>query len=156
MKPYALAIIACSASKLDKAAPARDLYTGALFKASLAVAEDMADRVVILSAKHGVLELDAVVEPYDVSLASMDKTQKLIWGDMVARALLKVLGIKDRTNIKECEAVGSRVLCLAPGSYVKCIGHLYGKGKWSMPLEGLGIGHQKQRLAAMLQQKEAA
>ena len=156
MKPYALAIIACSASKLDKAAPARDLYTGALFKASLAVAEALSDRVVILSAKHGVLELDAVVEPYDVALASMDKSQRLIWGDMVARALLKVLGIKDRTNIKECEAASERVLCLAPGSYVKCIGHLYGRGKWSMPLEGLGIGQQKKHLATMLERREAA
>lgn len=55
-KPYRLAIVACSASKLAHAAPARELYTGALFKLARELAETVADRWVILSAKHGALE----------------------------------------------------------------------------------------------------
>jgi hypothetical protein len=67
-------IIPCGGAKLDKAAPARELYTGSMFRDQLATALTMTtpDRIRILSAKHGLLELDQIVEPYDVKMGSGD------------------------------------------------------------------------------------
>lgn len=68
-------IIPCGAGKLDRAAPARHLYTGSMFRHALTnvqrlAAQDVADgcgpvRVLILSARHGLVELDTVLQPYE-------------------------------------------------------------------------------------------
>jgi hypothetical protein len=63
-----VAIIGCGKSKLDHAAPARDLYTGSLFRAALAHAEATADLVLIASAKHGLLRTSEPIEPYEQKL----------------------------------------------------------------------------------------
>jgi hypothetical protein len=68
-------VIPCGGKKLDHAAPARDLYCGSMFRHTLANVEQLAAldeaegrgpaRVVILSALHGLVGLDTVLEPYD-------------------------------------------------------------------------------------------
>lgn len=68
-------VVPCSGPKLNTPARARDLYTGTLFRHQLHAAEleaaattrdlGVEARVVILSALHGILELDDVVAPYD-------------------------------------------------------------------------------------------
>lgn len=65
-------VIPCGAAKLDHAAPARELYVSSMFRMALdaahaAVADDNG-RVLILSALHGLVELDDVLEPYDVKM----------------------------------------------------------------------------------------
>lgn len=78
-----LIVVGCGEAKLDRAAPARDLYTGSLFRDHLRLAVRLArgveGRVVILSAAHGVLDLDTVIEPYDVTLAKLDATERMCW-----------------------------------------------------------------------------
>lgn len=65
-------IIPCGADKSDHAAPARDLYTGGMFRMSLAAAEseaaDTGATVLILSALHGLITLDTVLAPYNVKM----------------------------------------------------------------------------------------
>ncbi|MGV7400402.1 DUF6884 domain-containing protein [Mycobacterium kansasii] len=65
-----LVVIACGADKLDRPAPARELYTSHHFRHALRAAHAYASRtesaVRILSAKHGLLALDTIVTPYDV------------------------------------------------------------------------------------------
>ncbi|WP_330275845.1 hypothetical protein OG205_09335 [Lentzea sp. NBC_00516] len=72
-------VIPCGGAKLFHQAPARELYTGSMFRFCLAVAVEEADlaaaaghdaAVRILSAKHGLLELDTLVAPYDVVISS--------------------------------------------------------------------------------------
>ena len=63
-------------------APAGELYNSAPFRHALAAAKAEAKahthelgepaRVVILSAKHGLLELDEIVEPYDVTMSDAE------------------------------------------------------------------------------------
>lgn len=61
-----LAVVACGASKLAHPAPARDLYTGGYFRAALAAAEHQAaGRVLILSARYGLIDPAEVIAPYD-------------------------------------------------------------------------------------------
>lgn len=132
--PYELGVIACSASKRSVATAASDLYTGALFRLALAVARRHCRRVRILSAKHGAVRLETVLEPYDASLVSLPKHLVAIWGARVGR---------------ELEAwKGRPVLCLASAPYWRPV---YGAGTWHRPLVGLGIGQQKARLAELLE-----
>lgn len=68
-------VIPCGGAKLDDASPARDLYIGSMFRHTLANVERLAGmdeaegrgpaRVLILSARHGLVQLDDVLEPYD-------------------------------------------------------------------------------------------
>lgn len=65
-------VIACGATKLDTTAPAAELYTSAHFalmlRAARRVATQQAGRVLILSALHGLVELDTEIAPYDVKM----------------------------------------------------------------------------------------
>lgn len=65
-------IIPCGAAKLDHAAPACELYIGSAFKGALAAALNQVDgdrsKILILSALHGLVTLDQVLEPYDVKM----------------------------------------------------------------------------------------
>lgn len=64
-----LAVIGCGARKLERAAPAADLYTGGYFRAALATAHHLAGpRVLILSARYGLLDPAQVVEPYELRI----------------------------------------------------------------------------------------
>ncbi|WP_032380931.1 DUF6884 domain-containing protein [Rhodococcoides fascians] len=79
---HTLIAIPCGAAKLDSAAPARELYASSNFALTLRAAEAEAAaterdlgtpaRVVILSALHGLIELDEVVAPYDVKMADAE------------------------------------------------------------------------------------
>lgn len=71
-------VIQCGATKLDHAAPARELYTSGAFRKFLRAAEAEAafttreglgeTKVLIMSARYGLVELDAVLEPYNLTI----------------------------------------------------------------------------------------
>ncbi len=71
-------VVPCGADKLDRPAPARDMYRGSMFRhtfdnvtrlAALDVAEGRGPaRVLILSALYGRLDPDTVIEPYDLRM----------------------------------------------------------------------------------------
>ncbi len=82
-----IGLISCSAQKLDRAAPARELYTSALFRGSLSYAERRCSSVFVLSAKHGLVELDQVVEPYNLKLNDLNRKDRAAWATYVATAL---------------------------------------------------------------------
>ena len=68
----------CGGAKLGRPAPARELYTGSMFRHTLANAERCAAadeaaglgpaRVLVLSARYGLVELGQVMEPYDLRM----------------------------------------------------------------------------------------
>lgn len=76
-----IALLGCGKAKLDRAAPARELYTGSLFRASLAacLALDV-DATYIVSARHGLVDLDQEIEPYEAHLARQGKREREAWG----------------------------------------------------------------------------
>jgi hypothetical protein len=76
-----LYIVPCSGDKAAAPAKAAEFYTGSMFRHTLAAAEALAAwdaaagteaRVLILSAKHGLVELDEVVAPYDVKMGDAE------------------------------------------------------------------------------------
>ncbi|WP_262060182.1 DUF6884 domain-containing protein [Streptomyces sp. STR69] len=65
LKPE-LVVIPCGSRKLDHPARAADMYVGSYHRACRSAAEALRpDRLLILSARYGLLDLDDVVEPYD-------------------------------------------------------------------------------------------
>lgn len=65
-----IAVIACGAKKAETPQPARDLYIGTLFRKARAAAEALQVPWLILSAKHGLLNPNQIVEPYDQQIAT--------------------------------------------------------------------------------------
>lgn len=78
-----IGLVACSASKLRRPAPARELYTGPLFRAASEHAARECERWYVLSATHGVLGPAEIVVPYDSRGARLDRA----WAHQVARQL---------------------------------------------------------------------
>ncbi len=60
-----LVLIGCVASKLPASAPAKDLYTSALWMKRRTYAEQSGGPWAILSAEHGLVQPDQVISPYD-------------------------------------------------------------------------------------------
>ena len=131
-----VALIPCGKHKRDSASPARDLYQSQLFRGLRHYAETHADAWYILSAQHGVLRPEQVVEPYERTLNTMPKRERLAWAERVQMQLLELL------------PVGAEVILLAGLRYrVEIVPFLRERGfSVSVPLEGLPIGNQLQRL----------
>lgn len=90
-------LIGCGSAKLLHPAPARDLYTGSLFRAARGHAEATGRPWAIASALHGVLLPDTVIEPYDVRLPTRE-AERDAWGERVA-AQLWALGWRGMVEI---------------------------------------------------------
>jgi hypothetical protein len=137
-------LVGCGKSKLDHAAPARDLYTGPLFRKSLAFAEKRhlptTDSLFILSAQHGVVHPDEVLDPYDLHLAELPKAERGAWGCGALHHLLIKL------DVRMSDLRGFHFTVYAGAAYVDALRHaldLLGAPKgWKIndPLKGLGIG----------------
>lgn len=83
-KGRTVVLIACSSRKLDRSTRARDLYQGTLFRASLDWAQSKKpDEICILSAQYGLVGLDQVIEPYDLTLNTLPIDQVRAWSDRV-------------------------------------------------------------------------
>ena len=83
-----IGLIGCSKKKLVGKHLARDLYQGALFQKSLAIAERLNfNMIYILSAKYGLLEVDRCVDSYEDDLTIKNKTERLYWSELVKNKL---------------------------------------------------------------------
>jgi len=139
----AVTVIQCSDTKLDRPAPAWELYTGNVFRAQRQLAADLGYPVRILSAKYGVLRPEEIVEPYDLSIRDLTADQQKKWNRHVRDEL-------DATNADEFYVLAGRDYVRPPKvksewwSAVLCQNvALDGTAKVILPLEGVGIGGQR-------------
>lgn len=104
-------LISCSSTKLGHAAPARELYTGRFFTAcrDWMTVPGRVGTWAILSAKHGLLMPDEVIEPYDCALATMRQGERDAWAVNVRAHLLAKWG------------QGVIYMVLAGGYYRDCV-----------------------------------
>jgi hypothetical protein len=85
-------LVGCVKSKRSQAAPARDLYSSPLFRGRRAWVEGTCDRWFVLSAKHGLVEPDRVLAPYDETLTDLPRAARRAWSSRVVQALEDILG----------------------------------------------------------------
>ncbi len=103
-------LVGCGKAKSDKPARARELYTSPLFRKSLELAELVGDAVYVISAAHGLLSLDDIVEPYDHTMTGKSAAEREQWAvDVLKKIALDTLG----SHVK------LRVMILAGESYSK-------------------------------------
>lgn len=125
-------LVGCASAKLHRQAPARELYTSSLFRKAFAYAELTCDLVFVLSAKHGLVHPDTVLEPYDVKLGTNARTSPTIadWSAKVNRQLEDALA-----------DVEHPLLVTLAGQQYRTF--LY-RSAWphEVPMRGLGIGEQ--------------
>jgi hypothetical protein len=126
-------LVACCATKADKACAAKDLYVSPLFRMSRQWIERQGVLWFILSAKYGLLDPSRIVEPYNLTLSQLTRQQRQQWSRHVHQQIVMAVG--DAT-----------LLVLAGSLYLGAT-----KGfRVIDPLQGLPIGRRLQRLKAML------
>jgi hypothetical protein len=134
--PQPLVIIPCGGAKLPHAAPAGELYTGGYHRAARRAADVLAGpagRVLILSAKWGLLELGDPVAPYEQHMSKPGA----IAVDTV-RAQARELGIADATD----------VTVIAGKAYADVVTAVWPHA--ARPLDGThGMGEQLARMKAL-------
>lgn len=129
-----IGLISCTKSKTAYPAPARELYSpSALFRGALGYLEGRADVVYVLSAKYGLLPLDQVAEPYDLTLKDATPAYRRAWAlgvlrDLQARYGVSLNGVVFEFHAGEAYTVVLRPLLEAAGA--TCVS----------PVEGLPIG----------------
>ncbi len=139
-----IVLISCVSKKGNKKTKAKYLYKGPLFTNSLAYAEKLnPDKIFIISAKYGLVELNEEIEPYDVTLSYVSPSKKekkpnlkvltkkeaKLWGEKVIEKLAKNADLKN-----------DRFIILAGRSYVEPIKNKLNNVK--EPLKGLRQGER--------------
>jgi len=85
-------LVGCVKTKRPEATPAKDLYTSALFKKERAYAERNGKRWFILSAQHGLVGPEEMLEPYDLQLSRTTTQYRRDWGARVVEQLRSAVG----------------------------------------------------------------
>lgn len=127
-------LISCVKKKLPHRAKARDLYVSTLFKLNLKYAISLSpSEIYVLSAKHGLLELEHEIEPYEQTLNNMRTAEIKEWANNVLHQLRSVASLEE-----------AEFIFLAGDKYRKyLLPHIRNA---EVPLKGLQIGEQLQRL----------
>ncbi|MEU0074147.1 DUF6884 domain-containing protein [Streptomyces sp. NPDC006332] len=127
-------VIPCSGLKLDHAAPAGELYVGKLHTHARRTADALTAHggtTLVLSALHGFLPLDQVIEPYDHT-----------WDDIGSITVEEL-----RAQAAELGLTAADVVLLTPGKYTQRAAAVWPQAR--TPLAHLAIGKQRGRLTAM-------
>lgn len=84
-------LVTCSKEKVNFRTEAYNLYSASPdFRLNIAYAIENYDDVFIASGKFGLLELETVLDPYDVWIGLWDQNDQNLWGiDMVRRLRAK-------------------------------------------------------------------
>ena len=133
-----LCLVSCVKSKRSAAAPARDMYVSAWFRKARACIEALGCPWYILSAKHGLLDPGATIDPYDKTLKGMPADLRRAW----ARGVIEDLAPR-------LSGVGSATV-FAGMSYREFLEpELRSRGlDINVPMQGLGLYQQISWLSA--------
>lgn len=148
-----IALVACAKAKLAAPAPAGELYASPLFQLTRRYVEAGPDYFdwYIVSAKHGLVDPDETLEPYDVTLAALRPAEREQWAERTASELVALYGdALDR-------GVDVQVDLYAGAPYRRAlVPHLERPGfRVRAPLAGLRIGEQLAWLNRALERAEA-
>ncbi|WP_423709330.1 DUF6884 domain-containing protein [Undibacterium sp. WLX3042] len=127
-------LISCVSQKLEQSEKVQNLYISTLFRYNLKYARSLKPNgIYVLSAKHGLLNLDQEIEPYEQTLNTMRFSEIKEWARLVLQQLSEIASLDE-----------DEFIFLAGNKYRK---YLLPHIKHShIPLEGLSIGKQLQKL----------
>lgn len=133
-------LISCVSKKRYIISKAKDLYISTLFRKNLAYAKILnPDQIFVLSAKYGLVDLDEIIEPYDVTLNTMPVKEIRQWANRVLTQLSENADLEN-----------DHFIFLAGDKYRKyLLPHIK---HYEIPLQGLKIGEQLQRLTQWIEE----
>jgi hypothetical protein len=135
-RPTVVGVLACSKRKLTHAAPAVDLYQGDVFRAARSYLERAGcTTLVVLSAKHGAVPGDRVLEPYDASLADLTRFERECWAERTGAELLSLA------------PRGAEVIAIVPALYAPALHAVPHERRFA----GLSIGYLRRALRLALE-----
>jgi hypothetical protein len=136
-----VALIACSKSKAEEPAPAGELYTGQLFRAARAWAQEHADQWFVLSAKYGLVHPNIWIAPYERTLNDMPEAERRSW---VVRVFFQIRQRRDIGVFPDPDDQEAIVVLLAGEHYRRyLVDDLRAAGYGVIePLAGMGYGQQ--------------
>ena len=137
-----IVLISCASKKLAYKSKAEDLYISTLFRLSLVYAKKLKpDRIFILSAKYGLLNLNDEITTYNETLNNKSVSDIEIWAKKVVADLGKIGNLKN-----------DMFVFLAGKKYREYI--LPHIKYYTIPLKGLRIGEQLKFLKNKLKQTD--
>ena len=133
-----IVLVSCVKSKLNRPAKAMFMYISPLFRKNLHYATTLKpDKIFILSAKYGLLELQQIIEPYEMTLNAMTESKKKAWAEQVLQDL------RAKTDLQN-----DYFVFLAGQNYRKYLMPYMKHAE--VPFEGLSFGKQLQELKRRL------
>ena len=131
-----IALVSCVKSKSERPMKAKDLYLSPLFRKSREYVKRQGWRWYILSSLYGLVDPEAVIEPYDHTLNNVGRSDRKKWSSNVMEALVDVLPER------------ARIVLLAGERYSEFIvPDLLKRGyRVDQPLKGLQLGRRLQFL----------
>lgn len=125
-----IVLISCVSKKLGGRHRAEESYVSPLFKFNLAYARTLnPDKIFVLSAEHGLLELDDEIKSYDKTLNRMSVLDRKNWAEGVLEQL------REKVDLE-----GDEVVFLAGKKYREFLTSAI--SNYDVPMRGLGIGRQ--------------
>ena len=150
-----LVIVSCGDSKLASPAPAKDLYTSTLFKLARRYAELAGNAWLIMSSKHGLVEPDTVLEPYDYTIIGKGKDVKQTfqfciqadWSHYIRQYPECLLKPETPENPGRYQKIGNIVVqALVGEEYADILRKTGMRDVVTFPLAGLQIGERQRWL----------
>jgi hypothetical protein len=135
-----IALVACVSKKDTRPRPAGYLYASPWFEKASAYVRRSADAWYILSAKHGLVAPEQVIEPYNQTLNTMPAADRRAWADRVSVELRKILKPGDTVIVLAGQRYREHLI--QPIRSLGC--------RVEVPMEGLPIGKQLQWLTREL------
>jgi len=130
-------LVGCTKSKRERATAAKDLCDrSVLFRGARCTVERTCERWFVLSAKHGLVRPEQVLEPYDETLSTASREARRRWAERVLAQLEAELGRDLSGYVFEAHA-GSAYLDFGLVRGIEERG-----GRVERPLDGLGLGRR--------------
>lgn len=87
-----IGLVGCVKEKRAVAAEAQNLYISALFRGRRRYVESTCDSWFVLSALHGLVRPQTILDPYDVTLVGASRQRKREWAETVLGQIDHQLG----------------------------------------------------------------
>ena len=128
-------LVGCVKQKAGTARPARDLYVSALFVGRRGFVERSCSEWWILSALHGLVHPDQVLEPYDMTLKDAGRAARRDWAEQVLADLDRRVGLKRGDEVEVHAGAEYRDWGLLDGLRARGV-------EVTIPTKGLSLGRQ--------------
>jgi hypothetical protein len=92
MRTVRIGLVGCVKDKLARPSTAQELYVSSLFRGRRWYVEQTCDRWFVMSALHGVVEPDAILAPYNVTLVGTGRGARRLWAQETLVAIDQKLG----------------------------------------------------------------